>query len=81
MALRVIVAKSVLLLLGLIAISEGYRPVVLMHGIAASASSMDPVVSWIQSAHPGTYVKNVEIGDGYFSSFVMPMDQQVNRLN
>jgi palmitoyl-protein thioesterase len=48
-----------------------------MHGIAAGADSMDPVIQWIEQAHPGTYVKNVEIGDGFISSFIMPMDDQV----
>ncbi len=51
-----------------------------MHGIAASASSMDPVVAWIQAAFPGTYVKNVEIGDGYPDSFIMPMQEMVQQF-
>lgn len=77
MATRPTPISILLLLIGLSVSVLGYRPVVLMHGIAADASSMDPVVTWIQSAHPGTYVKNIEIGDGYFSSILMPMHDQV----
>eukprot|EP00700_Malawimonas_jakobiformis_P001862 EC722620.1.p1 GENE.EC722620.1~~EC722620.1.p1 ORF type:complete len:140 (+),score=12.15 EC722620.1:115-534(+) len=54
-----------------------YNPVVIMHGIGASSSSMDDVVSWIQEALPGVYVKNVEIGDGHHDSVFMNMNDQV----
>jgi len=66
-------------LLGLFAVAYGdYRPVVLMHGIAAGAGTMDLVATWIQDALPGIYVKNVEIGDGYWSSFFTTMNDQVS---
>lgn len=39
-----------------------YRPVVVLHGIVASDASMAGFVNYIQTAHPGTQVLNV---DGY----------------
>ncbi len=38
----------------------GYRPVVVMHGILESYRSMDKLVGFITTAHPGTDVLNVE---------------------
>jgi len=57
-----------------------YRPVVMMHGIAASRDSMINVVNWISEAFPGIYVKNVEIGNGYESSFFTNMNKQVESM-
>lgn len=55
-----------------------WRPVVLMHGIGASASSMSHVVQWIEQALPGVYVKNIEIGNGNHDSFFWNMPKQLD---
>ena len=39
---------------------NGYRPVVVMHGILSSYDSMTNMVQFIQKAHPGTEVLNVD---------------------
>ena len=38
----------------------GYRPVIVMHGILDKPESMDQMVAFIQDAHPGTDVYNVD---------------------
>jgi hypothetical protein len=38
---------------------------IIFKGIGADHTSVSSVVGWIQQALPGTYVKNVEIGNGY----------------
>ena len=52
-------------------------PVVLMHGVNSDAASMENMKKWIETSYPGTYVKNVEIGDGKLSSVFMDMNDQV----
>jgi len=52
----------------------------MMHGIGAGASSMDNPVKWLSEAYPGIYIKNVEIGDGYWDSFFMKMSDQVDNF-
>lgn len=37
-----------------------YRPVVVLHGILASDTAMEEFVQYIQTAHPGTQVLNVD---------------------
>ena len=36
-----------------------YRPVIVMHGILDDAESLDQLVSFIKTAHPGTTVHNI----------------------
>lgn len=38
----------------------GYRPVILMHGILDNYESLDQLVAFIQDAHPGTTVYNID---------------------
>jgi palmitoyl-protein thioesterase len=38
----------------------GYRPVLIMHGIADSYKSMEVMVTYIKDAHPGTPVYNID---------------------
>ena len=38
----------------------GYRPVILMHGILDNYESLDQLVTFIQDAHPGTTVYNID---------------------
>ncbi|KAJ6239224.1 lysosomal thioesterase ppt2 [Anaeramoeba flamelloides] len=58
--------------------SEPY-PVVLMHGIGADSSTMDLVVEWIHKyVGDSVYVKNVEIGNGYWNSIMFEMDKMVD---
>ncbi|KAJ5071183.1 palmitoyl-protein thioesterase 1 [Anaeramoeba ignava] len=53
-------------------------PVVLMHGIGANASTMNKVVEWIHElVGPDVYVKNVEIGNGYWDSMFNKMFDMV----
>ena len=40
-----------------------YRPVIVLHGIFASQDSMAGFVQFIQTAHPGTQVLNVDAYD------------------
>jgi predicted esterase len=58
-----------------------YTPVVMMHGIGADHTSMNGVVKWITDALPGVYVKNVEIGNGYWDSYLMNLNDQVGCLS
>ncbi|KAL5470903.1 hypothetical protein EMCRGX_G028957 [Ephydatia muelleri] len=55
---------------------NGYRPVVVMHGILSSYDSMTNMVQFIQKAHPGTEVLNVDAYNDADS--VSPMWDQVN---
>ena len=73
---------SVLLLILLIcnSIDAGvkYRPVVLMHGLNASASDMNDLAEWIRQSFEDIYVISVEIGNGFDDSFLFPMNKQVD---
>ena len=55
-----------------------YRPVVLMHGVTATASDMDELAGWLRSSFPGIYVISIEIGNGYDDSFLLPLYTQVD---
>ncbi len=57
-----------------------YRPVVLMHGIIASASDMDELAGWLRTSFPGIYVVSIEIGNGDEDSFLWPLDKQVEHF-
>jgi palmitoyl-protein thioesterase len=48
-----------------------------MHGIGSDSNSMSLPVQWITTAFPGIYVKNIEIGNGYWDSFFMDLNSQV----
>ncbi|CAF1147108.1 unnamed protein product [Adineta steineri] len=54
-----------------------YRPVVLMHGIAASASDMNELADWLRTSFSGIYVVSIEIGNGFDDSFLWSLDKQV----
>ena len=40
--------------------ADGYRPVIIMHGIFSSYEGMDDLVALIKAAHPGTDVYNID---------------------
>ena len=42
------------------ALSHGYRPVIIMHGILLSYKNMEDLVALIEEAHPGTEIHNVD---------------------
>ena len=46
----------------------GYRPVLIMHGIADSYKSMEVMVTYIKDAHPGTPVYNIDAFNDAVSS-------------
>jgi len=46
-----------------------YRPVVLMHGVTATASDMDELAGWLRESFEGIYVVSIEIGNGFDDSF------------
>ena len=46
----------------------GYRPVLLMHGIADNYKSMEGMVTFIKDAHPGTPVYNIDAFNDAVSS-------------
>jgi len=54
-----------------------WRPVVLMHGILGTAEGMATAQQWIEADFPGIYVHNAEIGDGYYDSMLMDINEQV----
>jgi len=54
-----------------------YRPVVLMHGVTATASDMNELAGWLRQSFEGIYVVSIEIGNGYEDSFLFPMNKQV----
>jgi palmitoyl-protein thioesterase len=54
-----------------------YRPVVLMHGVTATASDMDELAGWLRQSFEGIYVVSIEIGNGFDDSFLLPMNRQV----
>jgi palmitoyl-protein thioesterase len=54
-----------------------YRPVVLMHGVTASAADMNELAGWIRESFEGIYVVSIEIGNGVDDSFLLPMNKQV----
>jgi palmitoyl-protein thioesterase len=56
---------------------ETYRPVVLMHGVTATAADMDELAGWIRQSFEGIYVVAVEIGNGYDDSFLFPLNKQI----
>jgi len=58
-----------------------WRPVVLMHGLLASASAMSHAQGWIEDALPGIQVINVEIGNGRIDSLFIDMNTQVDLFN
>jgi palmitoyl-protein thioesterase len=57
-----------------------YRPVVLFHGLLASAEAMSHAQKWIEADFPGIYTLNCEVGDGKHDSLEMPMDEQAEKL-
>src|ERR1700761_8703642 len=57
--------------------AKTYRPVVLMHGITASASDLYELAGWINETYPGIYVTSIEIGNGRDDSFMLSMKRQV----
>lgn len=57
--------------------SKPYRPVVLMHGVTATASDLYEFAGWINQTYPGIYVTSIEIGNGRDDSFLLPMNRQV----
>ncbi len=57
-----------------------YRPVVLMHGIVASASDMNELASWLRRSFSGIYVVSIEIGNGFDDSFLWSLDKQVEHF-
>ncbi|UJR07455.1 hypothetical protein I4U23_011744 [Adineta vaga] len=56
---------------------EIYRPVVIMHGVTATAANMNELAGWIRQTYEGIYVTAIEIGNGYDDSFLFPMNKQV----
>jgi hypothetical protein len=54
-----------------------HPPVVLMHGLLASAEAMSHAEAWIKEDYPGIYVKNVEIGNGRIDSLLLDINFQV----
>ena len=53
-SLRLLLLLLVTVLLSPHATVDGYRPVVLMHGILSSGEEMQQMASWITGAHNGT---------------------------
>jgi len=58
--------------------SVEYRPVVLLHGLLASAEAMSHAEKWIKADFPGIYIHNVEIGNGRMDSLEIDINKQVD---
>jgi len=52
---------NLLILLLAASLSEGYKPVFIIHGLFEHSSSLDDLKSFIQQSHPGTIVKTPNI--------------------
>ncbi len=55
--------------------SAAFRPVVLMHGLGASASDLSDLVASINTTYPGIHVVSASVDDGIFSDLVFIGDQ------
>ena len=55
--------------------NHSHLPIVLVHGIMSDNYAMIPTIKYIQKYMPGTYVRNVEIGSGEFTSLWNMYDQ------
>ena len=53
------------------------RPVVLMHGLMATAEAMSHAQQWIEADFPGIYVKNVETVPSKIDSLLVDINKQV----
>jgi len=60
--------------------AQNWRPVVLMHGLDASAEAMSHTEGWIEADFPGIYVNNVEVGNGNEDSWIWSMNKQVDEF-
>ena len=75
---------SVIALLLLVGCIDGAanrtRPVVLMHGLLATAEAMDHIEGWLKADFPGIYVHNAEIGhkDPKLDSLFISMNDQLS---
>lgn len=45
----------------LLAVSSGYKPVIIIHGILDHASDLDDLAGLIKTAHPGTNISLINI--------------------
>lgn len=50
-----------------VSLTDGYLPVIIMHGILDDYTSMDELVEFIQESHKGTTVYNIDA----FNNIVM----------
>ena len=41
---------------------------------------MDTVISWVKKDFPEMYIKNIEIGNGYWDTFFLDINLQVESL-
>lgn len=61
----------------LFATVNAYRPLVLMHGLLSSSEAMSHIEAFAKSDFPGIHVANIEVGNGYYDSLLMDINQQV----
>ena len=54
---------------------QAHLPIVLVHGVLADKYAMQPTIKYIKKHMPGTYVRNVIIGEGRLASFANMYDQ------
>ena len=53
------------------------RPVVLMHGLMATAEAMSHAQAWIEADFPGIHVKNVETVPSKIDTLLVDINKQV----
>eukprot|EP00163_Fabomonas_tropica_P002985 TRINITY_DN1246_c0_g1_i2.p1 TRINITY_DN1246_c0_g1~~TRINITY_DN1246_c0_g1_i2.p1 ORF type:complete len:305 (-),score=45.43 TRINITY_DN1246_c0_g1_i2:17-931(-) len=64
---------------------EGYKPIVMFHGVGGNYSGLDNIVKWIQQTHPGTVIHNLDLfnnDDSIVSAFVQVpvLVETINKL-
>ncbi|KAL0244427.1 hypothetical protein GEMRC1_008511 [Eukaryota sp. GEM-RC1] len=73
---------SPLLLATLLSVCFCLTPIVTLHGIVDTASSMDELVDLISKHYnPDVYIHNAEIGNGFWDSILKPCWDQVDLLH
>ena len=45
-----------------------------MHGSDDNKTSMENIKKWLEQTIPNVYIKNCEVGNGYYDSIYMPMN-------
>ena len=53
---------------------ENYVPTIIMHGVTSDISEMASIHEKIEELYPSMYVLSMEIGNGYWDSLLMSIN-------